>query len=250
MSNESLPLNGKKLCSACNCVRPLIDFNCSKRGYLGTKGTCILCDTSIPRESALIEKRCTRCKITKPIRSFRRNQKTYDKLTCHCRDCEADYRRLSKAKKPEYGKLWYDANRSRIRASTSDPMRRAKIMWDSAYARARNGSLTFSISLGWIEQRLRYGVCEVTGMQFDMGNKKSERSPSIDRIKPELGYTEDNCQVVIWQFNAAKLQFSLESVLAMSVALVNRYNLINQTQHISARRRSSSRLNAKAAMNQ
>ena len=61
-----------------------------------------------------------------------------------------------------------------------------------------------TLTVEWIEQRLLQGVCEVTGIAFEMKGDRRPFMPSIDRIDSGKGYTPDNCRVVLWIINAAK----------------------------------------------
>lgn len=48
------------------------------------------------------------------------------------------------------------------------------------------------------------GFCEMTGLPFNQGDeKRAWNSPTIDRIKPELGYVIGNVRVICWCLNAA-----------------------------------------------
>ena len=47
----------------------------------------------------------------------------------------------------------------------------------------------------------------MTGIEFDLSFGKAHArpfGPSLDQIKPGAGYTEENTQVVVWIYNAAK----------------------------------------------
>ena len=65
--------------------------------------------------------------------------------------------------------------------------------------------------------------CEVTGMPFNprfwAAGPKGPWSPSVDRIDPKKGYIKDNCQLVIWMYNAAKQEFSHDDVVLFASAL-------------------------------
>jgi hypothetical protein len=87
--------------------------------------------------------------------------------------------------------------------------RRAISLFDGAEHRSRRLGVSFTITVGWIQNRLRAGCCEITGIGFDMNRslgpgRRSNFSPSLERVNPCLGYTPDNCRVVVWIYNAAK----------------------------------------------
>lgn len=61
--------------------------------------------------------------------------------------------------------------------------------------------------------------CPQTGETFRLdktGSNYSDRdvrTPSVDKIDPSRGYTEDNIQVVCWGYNLAKARFSDKEVI-------------------------------------
>ncbi len=61
-----------------------------------------------------------------------------------------------------------------------------------------------SIPVEWLVSRLERGTCELSGVPFK--RKAGTRSPfsaSVDRINCALGYTPENCRVILWALNAA-----------------------------------------------
>jgi hypothetical protein len=74
----------------------------------------------------------------------------------------------------------------------------------------------------WIMEKLKTGVCEVTGLPFTYTlNARNPWSPSLDRIDPNIGYTLGNTRVVVWIYNAAKNVFTDADVHLMAQALIN-----------------------------
>lgn len=88
--------------------------------------------------------------------------------------------------------------------------------------RAKKKGLCFGLSEDWIEVRLMAGYCEITGIEFNFV-AGHPFAPSIDRIKPELGYTEENCRVICWMLNAAMNNWGLGPVLKVARVLVEEY---------------------------
>jgi hypothetical protein len=96
-------------------------------------------------------------------------------------------------------------------------------MWSRARLNAWRKGFLFEISKEWITERILAGTCEATGIPFDMTPARNVRSnfgPSIDRRDSRGGYTEENCQLVVWIYNAAKGAGSHEDVVQMARALV------------------------------
>lgn len=68
---------------------------------------------------------------------------------------------------------------------------------------AKKQKLLFNLDKEWIKEKFEKGICEVTGIKFDMENYRSANSPSVDRINPKGNYTKDNCRVILWSLNKA-----------------------------------------------
>ncbi len=50
--------------------------------------------------------------------------------------------------------------------------------------------------------RMVLAGCAVSGLPFKQGGARDWNSPSIDRIKPELGYVFNNVRVILWCLNS------------------------------------------------
>lgn len=73
--------------------------------------------------------------------------------------------------------------------------------------RAEKKHIEFNLDAPWFKEKLSKGVCEATGLMFELEPKCTHINPyypSIDRIDSSLGYTKDNCQLVIIGFNNLK----------------------------------------------
>jgi hypothetical protein len=68
------------------------------------------------------------------------------------------------------------------------------------------------------------GRCALSGIEFrrNVGLGPGPFSPSIDRIRPELGYTKGNCRFILHAINAMKGSGSDEEMLLIARALVSR----------------------------
>lgn len=54
-----------------------------------------------------------------------------------------------------------------------------------------------------IANRVLKGVCEFSGMRFNLDEGLNFYSPSLDRIRPESGYTHNNARVILYGWNVA-----------------------------------------------
>lgn len=80
-----------------------------------------------------------------------------------------------------------------------------------------------SLSLDWVSQKIENGICEVTGISFDLtghGSPPNCFTPSLDRVDPTKGYDEDNVKVVVWIYNRAKGPNTQQDVLAFCKAMI------------------------------
>lgn len=85
------------------------------------------------------------------------------------------------------------------------------MLYNAAKHRAKEKGLTFDLTEDWIYQKL-LRKCELTGLSFFLSeNERYNRhalTPSVDRINQDLGYTKDNCRLIIWWVNLAKQKYS------------------------------------------
>jgi len=93
----------------------------------------------------------------------------------------------------------------------------------SAEMRASKKHVPFGLTAEWAKSHWT-GVCELTGIEFVLGQRgpgPKSFSPSIDRIKPELGYVESNCRFVIWAVNAFKAEGDDDQMFRIARALLS-----------------------------
>src|SRR5579872_2900815 len=99
---------------------------------------------------------------------------------------------------------------------------RATFLLNGTRTTCKKKHLPSNLTKEWILERLERGVCEVTGLPFDLsktGTRQNPFAPSLDRKNPHAGYTTDNVQVVVWIYNA-KQNFTHDDVLRLSAALL------------------------------
>lgn len=148
-----------------------------------------------------------------------------DKQTCidckttHPQTEEFFYRKKRGANRPGYQwnkrckacfrimmKTRYNEREMQLRAR-SKVSGRAREMWHTARTRAQHRKMNFDLTREWVEQRLRAGRCEASGiaLELDVVGRRNAHpfAPSIDRRDSSLGYTQSNCQVVVFIHNQA-----------------------------------------------
>lgn len=123
---------------------------------------------------------------------------------------------------------WRAANRerdreNRLRHDNAHPESR---LLSNAKNRAAIKGWDFDLTVEWAQAKLATGLCEVTGIPFDFARGSTTQHnpfrPSIDRKDTSLGYTRDNCQMVVGIYNQAKGTWSHEDVLKLARALIEK----------------------------
>lgn len=130
---------------------------------------------------------CFSCNTNKPTNKFNKNKTRSDGFQTQCRECFKNRR-------------------------TTDQYRAKHLL-----ASAKNRCKKVTITSDWIVEKLKQGVCELTGLPFDLSKHdnfvKNPYSPSLDRIDSKLHeYTPENTRVVIWAANCAINEFGLETM--------------------------------------
>jgi hypothetical protein len=76
----------------------------------------------------------------------------------------------------------------------------------AAKNRAEKRKLSYDLTFEWAENRWT-GFCEISGIPFQprYGASHGIFSPSIDRIEPSKGYTQDNARFVLMGVNGLKV---------------------------------------------
>lgn len=146
-------------------------------------------------------KKCIRCELTKTAEHFHKNKKNKDGLNSYCKECRS--------------KQWTEnlnGNRGRIAKYRATINGRAVHLLKDARVRAERTGVEFSLSLIRISFALTLGTCERSGVQFDLSKHIKHTnhpfSPSIDKIDPFKGYTDDNIKVVSTAYNFGKMQMT------------------------------------------
>lgn len=173
-------------------------------------------------------KLCKKCNQLKKDSEFHKRSCIASGLRSQCIECTKQARKKHCL---SCGDLFVPNGRRSSRCGSCYPaFRQATSLFHSARHRAEEQGLEFNLTIKWIEQRLKY-PCPKTGLSFDIlhgGKDYSSRSPmcpSVDKINPSLGYTEDNVQVVSWWYNCSKQRFSDKEVLELCKAVVNQASL-------------------------
>lgn len=194
-------------------------------------------------------KKCTRCKLTQPLKDFnRQNGRSYGR-TSHCRSCRAAHARKVGDKRSARRRVklpshqicyickrrrkarFFNKNRRAIRGlklgcrecdrkkhygrESINRRRRRKThperyLWMAARIRARRDGLKFNIKPGDVVIPSR---CPILGIKLIAGGKRrTDNTISLDRINPARGYVKGNIIVVSWRVNRLKSDASLHEL--------------------------------------
>jgi hypothetical protein len=115
---------------------------------------------------------------------------------------------LHRDKRIAYTRKWAADNPERYRAY-------------QLLAKAKQRSASCSLNGKDIAEKIKAGVCEVTGLKFVLTKGPTPWAPSLDRIDSKLGYTPENTRVVVWLYNAAKNQFTDADLLVLAQAITS-----------------------------
>jgi hypothetical protein len=110
------------------------------------------------------------------------------------------------------GQAWFEKNKESHRATVRRRTQRdpAWSMWSAAKKRAKKEGLPFDIAR---EDVVIPKTCPVLGIILEKSEGfKSDRSPSLDRFKPELGYVRGNINVISSRANTIKTNATLNEI--------------------------------------
>ena len=87
---------------------------------------------------------------------------------------------------------------------------RAAFLINNARKRAAKAGVACSLTQEWVEEKLKGGVCEVTGIPLELhvgggkGSRNNSFSPSLDRILQTGEFSPDNIRLTCWIYNRAR----------------------------------------------
>jgi len=117
---------------------------------------------------------------------------------------------------------WRAANRDKVNAQWSrnyaeNADMRLRALFAGTKARAKRDGIAFDLrfdEIVWVE------TCPVLGIQINYEFKNKQRgddSPSLDRTRPELGYTKGNVVVMSWRANRIKYDTTIDELDKLAV---------------------------------
>ena len=180
----------EKICK--HCGETTSDFSPDKRSTDGLASACRPCRRDKQRavyaagnpNMDIPEKiTCSKCEETKPVSEYYTDKRRATGHQSQCKSCQKEWR---DGKGPEYH------------------------LWRAARHRARMKGLPFTIEPDDI---IIPETCPAIGIVIEKGiGKLHAGSPSLDRIKPELGYVPGNTAVISHRANSMKQDASIEEL--------------------------------------
>lgn len=118
-------------------------------------------------------------------------------------------------------KAWKEKNPEKVRLIRERHRinNRESLMWSYAKKSARKSGVSFDLDREWFRERLDAGICEMSGLSFDLGQRRGPNTPSVDRIDPKGAYTKKNCRIVLWWVNRALSDLGEEYCLGVFRAI-------------------------------
>ena len=114
-------------------------------------------------------------------------------------------------KQKERSKIYFQENRDKLQKNRTEYYRnnRLKQKLRGVKSRCKKKNLKFDLQ---IENIIVPDICPVLGIPLEYKNGKGPQpgSPSIDRIRPERGYVQDNVRIISNRANILKNNMTLE----------------------------------------
>lgn len=135
-----------------------------------------------------------------------------DEYNARVRKRRQDKPEWYREKEPKYYKTY------RAKQLKEKPWR---YIFSSRRSEAKNNGIAFDLTHEWAAARWT-GKCEITKLPFQPNQQKGPWpfSPSLDKIDPKKGYTQNNSRFVLWGCNALKGVGTDEDMLTIARAIV------------------------------
>jgi hypothetical protein len=176
-------------------------------------------------------KKCSKCKIDKPLEDFSKNKKQADGLHSYCKVCHRKYRRISYLKNKEKEKsqvkdLWDKNLVSTYCSNCKKPLKRHRTnvaeekhnfcdikctnkfygkktdpynyLFNSIKKRAKVKKFEFNLTREFLKELMLFqdNKCAITGIPIEVVKQYDtstlSKTASLDRIHNDKGYTIDN----------------------------------------------------------
>lgn len=168
---------------------------------------------------------CSKCEGFYDPSFFNKDLRAQDNLKSQCKNCDRKLNKKTYLKMTsEQRAAKYEANR---RYRKNNIVGASIIhMLNGVKQRCRKTGKEYEIDRPYIEQKVKIGRCEATGIRFiyERNGRGSITpfSPSLDCINPNKGYTLTNTQMVCSMYNIGKARHDETDFIAMCMAVAER----------------------------
>ncbi len=175
---------------------------------------------------------CTKCSHEKSTDDFKKSSRSPDGHYPQCKTCEARYRESRAEVHRTYMKTYYLGNKAKYAKKNTgyyekhkaklneyskeyyEKRRKNDLNSDIFYrvrSRAKKAGIPFNLTPDDI---VIPAVCPVLGIRIQANDKKGPlpSSPSLDRIRPALGYVKGNVRVISNRANTLKCDATVEEL--------------------------------------
>lgn len=191
-------------------------------------------DRNVGADESEPTKECTKCHQVKRHSEYHKCGRVHDGRRSICKSCMNIYYKNREDKYEVARRTYRENNRALMREKNlryqSTVPGRASNLWKTAMHRAKMKGIAFDLPREWVIEKLKLGICEITGLEFELTKKKDRNyanpmAPSIDRIDPAKGYTLENSRMVVWGYNSLKACGTDEQVMIIINALFEKREL-------------------------
>jgi hypothetical protein len=155
---------------------------------------------------------CRVCKVDKPLTDYYNDRRSPGGRSTWCKPCQKQWRTTNTVRRCKRA-------RELKRAKWDENPKLAWVLraYQSASSHAKQCNVPFTVTkadIAWVVE----DICPVFGtpLRYERGSgQRTENSPSLDRVKPELGYAKGNIRVVSWRANRLKSDATVEELLAI-----------------------------------
>jgi hypothetical protein len=211
-----------KICRKCGETKEDVEFDTGRR-------ECVQCRKKYFAEKYAKEKD-KGAEYRAAYRAARRReladkQKAYvERNKEKVKAARAAYYQKNKERLDARQKRYEEANKDSIAARRLVAEKRAGMLIWAATARAKKFGREINLSKEAVVAGIAAGVCPKTGRPFDLTpstrGSMNIWSPSIDRIRSEKGYTDDNVRIVSTAYNTSKSNMTEAEHLEFCLAVV------------------------------
>lgn len=173
---------------------------------------------------------CRTCEQTMPDEKFHRDASKANGRRGVCKICDRQRCIRWQGENMEhmrgYRKVWRNLNPQRVKDAIKKTRARHRASWivKAAKRRAIKKNIPFDLipHIEEIQKVIDAGMCQMTGLPFDLEAKREWNSPSLHRINPKKGYVWGNVLVICHGMNCALGTWGEDRLREIMTAWMNR----------------------------